>query len=695
MTPEEAIKPYAFHGLDIDTEDLNIVNKNVVTDCPFCKKEDHFYICVEGEKAQCYSCKVCGEEGNLYNFLTEYYNHCKQKTSASEKERLKQLRNDKAKRERGLPVGSYDNLAFNPLTKSWLIPITNTKGSIVNLQSYHSLKPTFACPTPGCTSRMYNGEALGKEYDVVIVCEGVWDVLAMQYLLSRKKDDGIRYVVVGLAGATNQPAAEFKSMAGKKVYLCFDNDNGGKQGLKKATQKLSAASPNPIASAIVWPESTANGFDVGDLVTEYPTEKPDVTWERFEELLEPIYLDSDTSVTVLTEPLPVVPCDNFDKAVEVFKETGVRMTQKMTDGLAIALAAAISCKVPGDPIWIFVIGPSGSGKSLLLETLIESDQAYYTTSFTSKSFISGYNAGGEDPSLLGRALGKCLVVKDYTAIITLCPQELETMYGLMRDAYDGAVHRPFGNNVSRDYNGYFSMIAGVTPEIHTLAHSHLGERFLKFELSGKTDIASTLTIDAALEGSSDGNKDYSDKRTRQACIRSLITNLSFKASKNLPQVQREHLIRISCLARFVALCRAKVSRDADGMLLYEASPESGTRVAKVLVKICQNLAVVYGLDEVDDRCLDLATTVAWDTAYGRQRKIIEFLYKANKAVEIDDLAKGIDITYRPAKNTLTDLYDLSLLSREKQETGKQGRPRYIFKLEDSVKEIIDNCKFKV
>src|SRR4051812_44704485 len=42
---------------------------NVSGDCPFCGKEDHFYV---NQKTGQWDCKSCGKEGNLFTFLKMY-----------------------------------------------------------------------------------------------------------------------------------------------------------------------------------------------------------------------------------------------------------------------------------------------------------------------------------------------------------------------------------------------------------------------------------------------------------------------------------------------------------------------------------------------------------------------------------------------------------------------------------------------
>jgi hypothetical protein len=377
----------------------------------------------------------------------------------------------------------------------------------------------------------------------------------------------------------------------------------------------------------------------------------------------------------------------------------------MEDALAVSLATILSSESQGDPLWLFIVAPSGTGKSLLLESGLDSEQCVYRTSVGCKDFLSGYKGEGNDPSLINQLVSpqKCLLIKDYTGVITLPHYELDQLYGIFRDAYDGRVARSWGNGVQREYHGYFSVLAGVTPKIHTLNHTALGERFIKFQLASRTNVNQSQSILAAI-GDSNTADDSENKEYRKESVRSF---LHYKlhhnhAIKTPTRTQRE---RLAHLAQFISICRARVERDRDGAVSYEASPESGTRLGKQLYKMLIYLCRVYGLARPNEKSMNLVAKVAWDTAYDRKRTGYAALYRNPEGLDRHTFAKLIDSPLNTGTRTLEDFRELNVCYREEEgvesdaemaEEGpkaRKGRPKHIYKLTDEAADIFKSCGF--
>lgn len=701
LTPSQIAEQFAFHGLDIDPNAPQATQRNsqARTTCPFCDKPDHFYLCVEGEKASCWDCKRCGLSGNLYTFLQLTYDRCVANTTDNLRKKLRDHRNERIGDRRngpGIPSTAYEDFAWNSETDRWTLPLTNIDGSLCNLLSYDpTAEKPFLCPTPHLPLRVYNGRLLNPKslahYAAVVVCEGAWDAAALEWLLShvpesREKD---KYAVIGLCGANNQPEAEIAALRGQHVILAFDNDEAGEAGLNRIVANFKKHGAPESVRAIRWPSSLPKGYDLTDYISS-KNDKPWMVWRDFLDGLIDVPLATTTEIKVADEPLPELHRTSFQSVLKDFTKSGVEMNPRIREGLAVALATVLAGRTKGDPVWTFLIGPPGSGKSLLLETLTGSeDYTHFATSFSSRSLISGFDLGGEDPSLLAKIVSpqKCLVVKDYTAVITLPYQDLETLYGLLRDAYDGSVTRPFGNGVVRNYSGYFSICAGVTPEIHTLSHAYLGERFLKYELASRTNLASDKMILAAIRSGSNCEADHEARRVRQASVKAFLDHCFEKLDKPLPAINDRALYRLVALAKSTSICRAKVKRDRNGLTMYDASPEEATRLGKQLVKLAQCLAVIFSKPKVDDTVLNLVAKVAWDTGYGRFRTAVEILNDHDKLAAAD-LQDAMDIPPSAAFGILRDLHDLGVVNR----TKLAGKNKYTYRLSKTVQEILEKAK---
>jgi len=59
-----------------------------------------------------------------------------------------------------------------------------------------------------------------------------------------------------------------------------------------------------------------------------------------------------------------------------------------TQAIDIIMATAISICLPGDPVWLFLVGPAGSWKTELLRSF-KGEYIYSISTLTPQTFISG------------------------------------------------------------------------------------------------------------------------------------------------------------------------------------------------------------------------------------------------------------------------------------------------------------------
>lgn len=229
-------------------------------DCPFCGKENHFYI--DPSNGQ-WDCKVCLESGNLISFMTKFVDLGMMVTANHHYEELE--------KKKGLPrqVLKRYSVCHHPLNPNlWLLPARATTGSVVNLYTYCSTDmPDVILSTKGVGHSLI-GMEFYEQKNVhgrhVYLCEGQWDLYAMADMLDAFQEG--ESDVLGVPGAGTFPSAWRNLFAGRHVHLCYDNDDSGLIGMAKVTQTLSLADQKPLSvTQIVWPEGTPKGFDIRDL----------------------------------------------------------------------------------------------------------------------------------------------------------------------------------------------------------------------------------------------------------------------------------------------------------------------------------------------------------------------------------------------------------------------------------------------
>jgi hypothetical protein len=149
------------------------------------------------------------------------------------------------------------------------------------------------------------------------------------------------------------------------------------------------------------------------------------------------------------------------------------------DTVDLALATVVANRLDGDPLWLFLVAPPSSGKTETLMSLVDTEDVYPLNNLTPATFISGYEQKGEDASLLPKVDGKTIVMKDFTSILTMHRDARAEILSQLREIYDGAYSKDFGNGKHVEWRGKVGLLAGVTPVIDReyAFNAALGERF--------------------------------------------------------------------------------------------------------------------------------------------------------------------------------------------------------------------------
>lgn len=649
-------------GVDLPSETNG--SGQLVCTCPFCDKDEHFFIDNETTK---YSCKVCGASGNAYTFMQSVYEQAITETPANAYSRLSAKRK-KLNKEAFIKA----EIAWSDTLDAWLIPVRSVNGSMTNLLLYGGSGPWIGAP--GCSQHIYGLETI-KPDGPIFVCEGQWDAISLRWLLGRTKAVMESWSVVGVPGANTFPKADLAAFSGREVYLLYDNDTAGKAGMKGAITKLNSVGATTYVLA--WPEGTPDKMDIDDYCRESP-DRPDTTITNLLGNCFKVQNGID-----IDEPQEVLVRTNISQLYQDYRDTGIYMYPGLKDCLALTLAVLYSTKFQGEPLWLYVIGDPGRGKSLVLESSLGSRSAIYRTSITHKAFVSGFRQEGEDRSLLSLLPGKTLVVKDYSNVLSLPYQEQDQLVSLLREAYDGRIVRSYGNNVYREYppadspfkDCRFSLVAGVTKEIHARSHAGLGERFLKFEIPCTDDD----NLQAMLSALGDNWSTHEQAAHRAAAVGAFLDRaVNYERLSSLPEDIKAKIIALSS---FVGLCRSPVSR-TKGDLDFVPSPESGTRVAKQLLKLSQALCIVFNKRTCDQDVYRLVRKVAWDTSHGWRRDLFIHLFESDTHRGTTAIASATGLSLGTTHRQLHDMLALDIV--EKRVEDKQ----LYWALTDKSKELI-------
>ena len=616
--------------------------------CPFCNSKK-FYINTD---AFVWDCKVCGRYGNDAQFLQQIMQFYKEQTTDAEYIELSL--------ERKIPASTLDinGLANSPF--GWLIPVYDGL-EICDIKRYQlgdKLKST-----PGCKVGLFNSQSVEPD-ELVYLCEGEWDCMALQSILSGY--DGEHYgIPVGVPGAETFKRNWIPLLDGKDIIALYDNDTPGKKGIQRVRGYLQSANFRNL----IWAEGLPEKYDIRDLCNtlEY----------KSDEVLNFIW----THLDVIEVEENTEPCSIRDVIAE-FRQW-LLLTDEMVDALKCILSVVISNRLNGDPLWMYIVAPPGGSKTELLNTLSASKECVIRSTITAQGLISGFQgAGGTDPSLLPRLTNKTLVIKDFTELRSLHRDTRAEVYAVLRGAYDGYVERSYGNGVTRRYNNtHFSILAGVTQSIHGDTDATLGERFLKFQMMRGVGFDAGDTIRKALS-----NVTYEkEMRESLASVCDRFLKNRFEAD-SLPEMNQKQIERLVALSQFVSMLRGNVERDTKDRIIYRPQHEVGTRIAKQLKKLAVSLAYIHKEKKVSDSNYGLVEQVALDSCIGLALEVFGVLNENANGMSLQELSDFLKIPFDSLNNRLQDLEMLGVIQLKKHKAGR-GRPSHRYYVSDRAAEL--------
>jgi hypothetical protein len=657
----DELKGFQSHGIIFTGSSGN----QAIGDCIFCGKRGKLYA---NRDNRLWDCKVCGKKGDFYEFLRQISILYKDQLGKGDLIELSQ--------DRGLPTSAFSYWDVG-LAKDgvYAIPIKNANGKVVDIRTYRIGGKLFS--TPGVQTGLFGAHRLGDESSKkdIWLCEGEWDAIAMQWLVNHVGGSG---VVVGVPGANTFKREWVGLFGGKTVNVLYDNDTAGENGEITVADKLSGVAKE--LRFLHWSDKLPAGYDVRDLVKDYKKEAYKYILERLKGHTRSKSRTNASGAENPTTKTREEEGQGEEKTPKISTKELMENYKKWlhlpnTDVLKIMYGAIIANKLGGDPVWMFLVAPPGGSKSELLMSLSDHPEIHPLTSLTPHTLISGTSwQGGKDPSLLPQLNGKILVIKDFTTLLTMHYSQRDEIFGTLRDIYDGNTEKVFGNGIKRTYNVRFGIIAGVTPVIETfnIMHSSLGERFLKFRITGNWDQANEdAKIARALSnlGREDTMRDELKKITTW-----YLKGLKVPVGGGIPRISAVYLRQISALAKFSARLRGVVDRDKySGMVMYKPSSEVGTRLAKQIAKLGMGIAIFAGKKEIDEHTYRLMRRVALDTVPDRSEDIVQAMWDIwCEKEEYCTTSDIMDITRLPQSTVFRLLQDLNLLKivNRKDREGK-------------------------
>jgi hypothetical protein len=458
----------------------------------------------------------------------------------------------------------------------------------------------------------------------------------------------------------------------------------GLNGMKRAAGILGLAKSRPSRLLYLhwgpdgYDASHPSGYDVRDALTvsDDPAERV-AALQGLLNRVQPVPAQwLEEAKERQCRELKPLPCTDYNVLVNAWKKT-MKWTEGLDRALACMLATITSTKVVGDQLWMRIISPPSSGKSVLCEALSVARKHVRALS-TLRGFHSGYKTdadGSEDVSLIEQLRDKTLIVKDGDTLLR--SPNRDQILSEARDLYDRVSRAHYRNNLARAYEGVnITFLLCGTPLLSQLDSSELGERFLDCrivhtmdpELEDDIGWRVALGSDANMSYESNGRADEQHAPERTEAMRltgGFVEYLRTNALSRLRQTTTPDWALRACqqYGTFVSHMRSRpvVDRsrtDTSG----EPQRELSFRLISQLVRLARCLAVVLGKSTVDQEVMARVRAVVLDTAHGNTLDVTRHLRaRGDRGLEVRGIAALMMYTDQRTKDFVRFLWKVGII----------------------------------
>jgi len=396
---------------------------------------------------------------------------------------------------------------------------------------------------------------------------------------------------------------------------------------------------------------------------------------------------------------------NWDDALGIFADTFVT-DAKLINATTVAGAVLVASHIPGDPLWVFLLGPPSTGKTVVIDSFaMDEEHCESLSKLTATQLISGWKDPENpdaDHSIFPRMRNRTLLIKDYTTVLSMAGDQQEQLYGMLRDAYDGHVRIQYGTGKLVDVKDvYFSLLAGVTDKLkEDNNRADLGERFLRCEVIDDRTYDRFAVADAALETSVMTTVRRTQLARLGAAFRANVARAHSQADAshstgNYPPLEPSVRSNLNYLSQVVGTMRTNVKRKGEE-ILYRPRVEGGSRVAKQLMKLGISLSYLLDRPSIDSTIYGYIRSVALDTVQGYRLDLCRILMESERGLDSQEIANKLACGKSSTVRLLKDLQAINVVRNRKASNGfSGGRDVYLWHPTNEFRQVWDSAGLNV
>lgn len=267
---------------------------------------------------------------------------------------------------------------------------------------------------------------------------------------------------------------------------------------------------------------------------------------------------------------------NRAELLEIYRKYLYIENPHLIDVLA---ATYVTKELPGDPVWLIPMAPSGYGKTEYSRPYMDTEKEpsydiFFLDQTTSLAFASG-KAGADDLGMKLAHKNSFLIIPDMANIGSMSDEDKAQLFAVLRTMFDGYIKRDTGGK-KPSYDGIHCNLVGLSTsaiERDLSLCSLMGTREIMYRLPiiyGKDHILECKSITD--EG----------RATISRALRDFLVE-----TKSNPWIEPSEMerMKIKDMAMRIAVWRAEGECDKDGYLLKSVEIESPKRLYTQLTKL--------------------------------------------------------------------------------------------------------------
>lgn len=346
--------------------------------------------------------------------------------------------------------------------------------------------------------------------------------------------------------------------------------------------------------------------------------------------------------------------------------------------IRVAIAAFVANRFENaEPVWLFLVAPSSSAKTEIVNALDGIPGTYMLSQLTPNTLLSGVM--GRQGSLLKRISSRAVLLhKDFTTILSMRPDDRAVIMSQLREVYDGKLVREFGTGKTESWKGKLGLVSGVTLEIENaiMASSRYGDRFLYYRLPELDE--------REVMGKIRANSSRSSRGMREAirvAVAGYVASLDIPESP--PDVPKDVFDAVSSMCIFAAKARTPVERDqysSSKTIMNVQAPEGIGRVVKEVLAFAGALIVMRG-GSWSPEDYGLLSSIVFNAIPSRRLRPTDAIYRHGSGMTTQELAVELQLPANAVRYTMDELAAIGVVEKSLVRRD-QGNPNALSEVDD-------------